>query len=93
MQLKRFYTTHFAIAIEHDGREIKMDLPWDGCGYDQINRVALEQYGVTLPPMSQAQWGETLERFIAQSIEDGADIGPLSRVNRVLTERGEPRRH
>ncbi len=93
MQVKRFCTTHFAIAIEHDDREIEIVMPSNGCGYDQIKRIAFEQHGVTLPDMTQAQWGETLQRFISQPIEDGADLGPLSRVNRVITEREEPRRH
>lgn len=93
MQLLRFYNITYAIVIEHDGREIEIVLPWDGCRYESIKCVAIEQHGVQLPAMTQRQWIETLERFIAQAIEDGADIGPLSRVNRIVTGRNEPQRH
>jgi len=93
MQLLRFHTSTYTIAIEHDGREIEIILPWDGCRYETIKRFALEQRGVTLPDMTQAQWGDVLQRFVSQAIADGADLGPLSRINRVITEREEPRRH
>jgi hypothetical protein len=68
-------------------------VPFDAFSYVEIMARAYREHGVTLPYLSQSQWGEALQQFIAGAIAEGADIGPISRINRIVTGDDEPRKH
>jgi hypothetical protein len=90
----RFYALTYGIGFEVDGREYELALPYDGASYSAIKEQAQVAYGVTLPDMTNEQWFAALNKFITDAIEDGVDIGPIGRINRILTERDpDPKRH
>jgi hypothetical protein len=94
MRLTRFYALTYAIGIEVDGREYMLSLPYDGAAYEAIQAQAKAAYDLTLPDMSKEVWAKTLNSFIADAIENQIDIGPISRINRIVTDRDpDPRKH
>ena len=94
MRLKRFYALTYAVAFEIDGKEHELVMPYDGALYSTIMERAEAECGVRLPFKTQDEWFAMLNKFIADAIEDGIDIGPISRTNRILTDRDpDPRRH
>ena len=77
----------------HDGRQFTITVPFDAFQYVEIMARAYHEHGVTLPYLSQYEFGEMLQRFVADAIADGADLGPISRANRIITGDDEPQKH
>src|SRR6516225_3147968 len=90
MRITNFHSADYVVGLEHDGRQFTINVPFDAFSYVEIMARAYREHGVTLPYLSQSEWGELLQQFIAAVIADGEDIGPISRINRIVTEREEP---
>jgi len=93
MRITNFHSADYVIGLEHDGRQFTITVPFDAFSYVEIMARAYREHSVVLPFLTQPEWGEMLQRFIAGAIADGADIGPISRIKRVVTEDEEPRKH
>jgi hypothetical protein len=93
MRVTTFHSADYVIGLEHDGRQFTITVPFDAFQYVEIMAQAYRERGVTLPYLSQSEWSALLQRFIAGAIADGADIGPISRANRIVTGRDETQKH
>lgn len=93
MKLTRFFAAVYTIGFEVDGRELAVTIPYDGANYAAIRAAVLLEHGVTLPEMTQEQFGNMLNLHIAAAIADGDGVGPVGRINRVITGRDGPQRH
>jgi hypothetical protein len=93
MRITSFHAANFMVGLEHDGREIVLAVPFDAFKYTELMARAYREHGVTLPYLSQYDFGEMLQRFVADAVAEGVDLGPISRVHRIVTGDDEPQKH
>ncbi len=85
MKITGFAVASYRLTFRIDCDEVDIVVPFDRFGYQDIQAEVFRAYRIVLPSMSQEEWADMLQAFVARALREGARLEPVATINRYAT--------